>query len=75
MSASRVPTAVRIAWALFIVAWFLPVHREVDGWVPGVEALVLGLNPYEGAWWQGSLPMLTALSTGLVLVSLFVLLP
>jgi hypothetical protein len=74
MSALRVPTAVLIAWALFVVAWFLPVHREVDGWVPGVEAFVLALNPEDGAWWQRSLSRLTALSNGLVLVSLLMLL-
>jgi hypothetical protein len=74
MSALRVPTAVLIAWALFIVAWFLPVYREIDGFGPGMEALAFGLNPDEGAWWQGPLPFLTALSNGLVPVSLFVLL-
>jgi len=75
----RVPISVALVWSLFAISWFLPVirsgHSLQDGVLPGWEAFRLALGVANPKWeWQQVISTLTALSNGLVLVSVFVLL-
>ncbi len=69
----RVPTVVAAAWVIFAVAWFLPVYQGgqtlSDGTIPGLQAFRVALGDSELGWQVRSVPILTALSNGLLLVS------
>jgi hypothetical protein len=70
------PKLLLVAWAAFIILWFLPVVADAgeltDGPVPGWEAFKTAFHP-SGGWVGDALSMASGLTNGVMLLSALVL--
>ena len=72
----RVPALMLVAWAVFVSSWFLPVHVGFRPYVEpgsGWSAFLIALRP-SGSWLYKVLSISSALSNGLMLFSVVILL-